>query len=126
MAGVTDAEMAVIESDDYMTSELLTAREKAALLWAEHVTLNTAKHRDDVFEQVSAEFSEAEIVELTMLCSFRNMRNRFHDSLQLDLDPPSGAESVGRGSQVDPAKFKNYLQTLLDNWPDEFPIAPSE
>ncbi len=126
MAGVTDEEMAIIGSDDYMTSDILTAREKAAVLWAEHVTLNTAKHRDDVFEQVAAQFSDAEIVELTTLCSFRNMRNRMHDSLQIDLDPPSGAESVGRGSQVDPAKFKNYLQTLLDNWPDEFPTPPNE
>jgi hypothetical protein len=121
---MTEKELAIIGSDEYMKSDFLTAREKAAVLWAEHVTLNTAKHRDDIFEIVAEQFSEAEIVELTMLCSFRNMRNRFHDSLQIDLDPPSGAESVGRGSQVDPAKLKDYLQVLIDNWPDEFPTAP--
>lgn len=124
MAGTTDDELAAVTSDDYMDSPLLTAREKAAVLWAEHVTLNTAKFRDDVFEIVQTEFSEAEIVELTTLCAFRNMRNRMHDSLQLDMDPPSGAESVGRGSQIDPGKLKDYATVLTDNWPEEFPTAP--
>jgi|TARA_B100001964_G_C14148688_1_gene560983 hypothetical protein len=126
VAGVTDEELAIIKSDVYMDSNLLTPREKAAILWAEHVTLNTAKFRDDVFDQVAAVFSEAEIVELTTLAAFRNMRNRMHDSLQIDLDLPSGAAAVGAGSKVDPQDLKRYLQTLIDNWPDEFPEPPTE
>ena len=126
MAGVTDEELEALRADRYMDSDLFTAREKAAILWAEHVTLNTAKFRDDVFEQVSTVFSEAEIVELTTLSAFRNMRNRMHDSLQIDLDPPAGAAAVGAGSQVDPEWLKRYLQVLIDNWPDEFPESPAE
>lgn len=126
MAGVTEEELAALRSDGYMASGLFTDREKAAILWAEHVTLNTAKFRDDVFEQVAAVFSEAEIVELTTLSAFRNMRNRMHDSLQIDLDPPSGAAAVGAGSRVDPQGLKRYLRVLVDNWPDEFPEAPKE
>ena len=126
MAGVTDEELEALRSDRYMDSDLFTAREKAAILWAEHVTLNTAKFRDDVFEQVSTVFSEAEIVELTTLSAFRNMRNRMHDSLQIDLDPPAGAAAVGAGSRVDPEGLKRYLQVLIDNWPDEFPESPAE
>ena len=126
VAGVTDEELAVIQSDEYMNSDLLTAREKATLQWTEHVTLNTAKNRDDVFNEVAAVFSEAEIVELTTVCAFRNMRNRMHDSLHLDPDPPAGADAVGAGSLVDPDALKAYLQHLLDNWPDEFPAAPKE
>lgn len=126
MAGVTEEELEAIRGSEYMESGLLTPREKAAVLWAEHVTLNSAKHREDVFNEVAAVFSEAEIVELTTLCAFRNMRNRMHDSLHLDLDPPAGAEAVGAGSQVNPDALKAYLQHLLDNWPDEFPTAPSE
>ena len=110
---MTDEELEAITSDGYMDSPVLSEREKAAVLWTEHVTLNTAKFRDDVFEQVKAQFSEAEIVELTMLCSFRNMRNRFHDSLHIDLDPPSGAESVAQGAQVDPKKLKAYFEVIL-------------
>ena len=41
-----------------MESKLLNDREKAAVLWAEHVTNNTARSRDDVFEQVRARFNE--------------------------------------------------------------------
>ncbi len=104
-----------------MSSDILTAREKAAVLWAEHVTLNTARHRNDIYEEVAQHFTEAELVELTLVSAFRNMRNRFHDSLGIDLDPPREATVLARGSQVDPTKLKAYLQVLLDNWPDEFP-----
>ena len=126
VAGVTEAELEVIQSNDYMKSDLLTEREKTTLLWTEHVTLNTAKNRDDVFNTVAAVFSEAEIVELTTMCAFRNMRNRMHDSLHLDPDPPAGADAVGAGSQVNPDALKQYLQHLLDNWPDEFPTEPKD
>lgn len=85
-----------------------------------------AKHRDDVFEQVAAVFEDAEIVELTMLCAFRNMRNRFHDTLDIDIDPPAGAARVASGLQVAPDNLRAYLQALLDNWPDEFPEQPAE
>jgi hypothetical protein len=124
VAGVTDEELEVIQGNEYMNSDLLTAREKATLLWTEHVTLNTAKNRDDVYNEVAAVFSEAEIVELTTMCAFRNMRNRMHDSLHLDPDPEKGADAVGAGSQVSPDALKAYLQHLLDNWPEEFPTAP--
>ena len=126
MAGVTEAELEAIRGSEYMESDLLTPREKAAVLWAEHVTLNSAKHREDVYNAVAEVFTEPEIVELTTLCAFRNMRNRMHDSLHLDLDPPAGADAVGAGSQVSPDALKAYLQLLLDNWPEEFPAAPSE
>tara|TARA_A100001037_G_scaffold128412_1_gene116296 strand:+ start:590 stop:970 length:381 start_codon:yes stop_codon:yes gene_type:complete len=126
VAGVSDEELEVIQGDDYMNSDLLSYREKMTLLWTEHVTLNTAKNREDVFRQVSKVFSEAEIVELTTVCAFRNMRNRMHDSLHLDPDPTAGANAVGAGSQVSSDALRAYLQHLLDNWPDEFPSAPLE
>ena len=112
--------MLVIQSDDYMDSDLLTAREKAAVLWAEHVAKNTAKDRDDVFEILARQFSEPEIVELTLVCSFRNMRTRFHDSLHLDLEGPE-FEGIGGAAKIDPVNFKKYVAQLLEDWPDEMP-----
>lgn len=126
MAGITDEELEVISSDSYMESDLLSAREKTAVLWAEHVTLNTARNRNDVFAQVAEQFTDAEIVELTLVSAFRNMRNRFHDSLGIDLDPPQESKRTGKGSVVTSDNLKAYLQILLDNWPDEFPEAAQE
>lgn len=120
MLGITDDHVAAIGSDDYMGSPLLTPREKATVLWAEHVTRNTAKLRDDIAEEVQRHFTDAEFVELTFVISYFNMRNRYHDSLKLPNDEVDIIEDVGR-LRPDPAKLKAYLQEVLDNWPDAFP-----
>ncbi|MEE9240085.1 MAG: hypothetical protein V3U53_02725 [bacterium] len=118
--GITEEQVAVIGSDAYMDSPLLSPREKAAVLWAEHVTKNTAKHRDDIAEEVQKHFSEQEFVELTFVSSYFNMRNRYHDSLKL---PTDDAKTVGDVMRLrpDPNGLKAYLQEVLDNWPDAFP-----
>ena len=103
-----------------MDSLLFTSKEKAAILWAEHVTKNTAKYRDDVAEEVQKHFSDVEFVELTFVASYFNMRNRYHDSLKLPTDEEVIVEDVGR-LRPDPDKLKNFLQDILDNWPDAFP-----
>ena len=120
MLGITEDHVAAIGSDEYMDSPLLTPREKATVLWAEHVTRNTAKVRDDVAEEVQRHFSDAEFVELTFVISYFNMRNRYHDSLKLPNDEINIIEDVGR-LRPDPAKLKAFLQEVLDNWPDAFP-----
>jgi len=71
-----------------MTSPHLTPRERAAVLWAEHVTRNTAQQRGDVYERVKAQFSDAEIVELTLICAMFNMINRLNDSFWTELETP--------------------------------------
>jgi AhpD family alkylhydroperoxidase len=54
-----------------------TERERAALAWTEAVTLVAETHvPDDVYENVRAQFSEAEIVNLTMLVATINAWNR--------------------------------------------------
>ena len=120
MLGITDDHVAAIGSDAYMDSPLLTPREKATVLWAEHVTRNTAKFRDDVAEEVQKHFTDAEFVELTFVISYFNMRNRYHDSLKLPNDEVGIVEDVGR-LRPDPEKLKAFLQEILDNWPDAFP-----
>jgi len=122
--GITDEHVAAIGSDDYMDSPLLSPEEKATVLWAEHVTRNTAKSRDDIAEDVQEHFTDAEFVELTFVISYFNMRNRYHDSLKLPNDEIEVIEDVGR-LRPDPAKLKAYLQEVLDNWPDAFP-EPNE
>lgn len=52
-------------------------RERAALAWTESVTLLSEDHvPDSLFEQVRAEFDEAELVHLTMVVATINVWNR--------------------------------------------------
>jgi len=58
-------------------SPVYTDRERAALAWTEAVTLISETHApDDVYEQVRAQFSEVETVNLTMLVASINAWNR--------------------------------------------------
>jgi hypothetical protein len=111
----------VIGTDTYMDSALLSRREKAAVLWAEHVTLNTARDRDDVFEEVAANFNDAEIVELTLMSGFFALFNRFTDSLKLPVEVPAEVDRIKGSLHLDPDKVKDYFETITDQWPSSFP-----
>lgn len=113
--------MEVIGTDGYMESDLFTPREKAAILWAEHVTLNTARSKDDVFEEVRKHFSEAEIVELTMVSGLFNLFNRFMDSLGIPLEEQREVDKIKKSLYLDGGKVKTYYKTIVEHWPDEYP-----
>ncbi len=104
-----------------MTSPHLAPRERAAVLWAEHVTRNTARSRDDVYDEVAKEFDDAEIVELTLMSGFFNMFNRFMDSLHIPVEDEAEVDKIKRSVRVDPDRVRGYLETLLAHWPEEFP-----
>jgi AhpD family alkylhydroperoxidase len=58
-------------------SPVYSDRERAALAWTEAVTLISESHApDDVYQQVRAQFSEVETVNLTMLIATINAWNR--------------------------------------------------
>ena len=124
--GITDQQFEAIHSDVYMDSPHLTPREKAAVLWAEHVTLNTAKARDDVFEKVHRLYTDAEVVELTMVITYFNMRNRFQDALRIPLETDGLVESISQSLHQNTDDMKNYFAGLAENWPEEFPKAREE
>lgn len=96
--------MLEICSDDYMDSPTMSAREKAAVLWAEHVTKNTARTRDDVFEEVRRRFDDREFVELTMVITYFNMRNRFQDALRIPPRRPEDDCGHHGRAQAGPAR----------------------
>jgi uncharacterized peroxidase-related enzyme len=125
-AGITEEQVQVIDSDDYMNSPLLSPREKAAVQWAEHVTRNTASERDDVFAALREHFADAEIVELTLISGMFNMFNRFMDSLQIPLEPQDEIDKIKRSLDLDTESVRAYFETVLNNWPDEFPNPARE
>ncbi len=58
--------------------------ERAALAYAEEVTLRPGEVSDSVFRELRRNFSESQVVELTMLVALYNMVNRFNEALRLD------------------------------------------
>jgi AhpD family alkylhydroperoxidase len=71
-------------------------RERAALEWLEAITLITQGHApDEVFERVRTQFSEAEIVNLTICAAQINTWNR----LVIPLRFPAGTYQVGQFKQ---------------------------
>ena len=68
-------------------TDLFSAREKAALAWAEAVTLLSETHvPDDVYAGVREHFSEEELVDLTMVVVAINSWNRV--SVSFRREPP--------------------------------------
>jgi AhpD family alkylhydroperoxidase len=64
--------------DAWRESPLFTERERAALAWTEALTLISQTHApDEVYEQVKAQFSDAELVNLTLSITTINAWNRF-------------------------------------------------
>ncbi len=95
------------------------------MLWAEHVARNTARERDDVCAEVKPHFSDAELVELTGVCGFFAMLNRFQDSLHLPIEEPGYINNIRRSVRADPEKIKAHIERLVEHWPKSFPLAPA-
>jgi len=121
-AGITHEQIIDISSDDYMASDRFDEREKAALLWAEHVTRNSARERGDAYEQVKAQFSDAEMVELTLICAVFNMINRINDSLAIDIEVQPEIDRIKGSLVLDPQRVGTYLHWLADHWPSDFDV----
>jgi len=95
-------------------------------LWATHVTLNTAKEDNGIYEQVRKQFDEQEIVELTLICSFFNFFNRLMDSLKVPVEKKDEVDKIKNSVHLNPEKVKNYLATIVENWPARFPKPNSD
>jgi alkylhydroperoxidase family enzyme len=86
--GLTPAQIEAAQGDDYMASPDLDDRQKAAIRWAEAVTLMQARDDDDAFAAMTAHFTEKQIVELTVFCGMWNYSNRLCEALHVDLERP--------------------------------------
>jgi len=79
--------------DAWREAPLYTARECAALEWAEAVTkITNGDVPDDVYAKASSEFSEAELVDLTLAVTTINTYNRFNISFRTE----AGGYKVGQ------------------------------
>jgi 4-carboxymuconolactone decarboxylase len=71
---------------DWRNSKLFSARERAALAYADAMTRDIAVP-DDVFAALHPHFSERQIVELTVLIGTYNMHTRVFMALKIDPEP---------------------------------------
>lgn len=76
---------------DYETSDLFTPAEKLVLRYADCMTKTPVTVPDEIFEELKAHFSPAQLVELTSAIAWENYRSRFNHAV--------GAESEGFSGQ---------------------------
>ncbi len=86
--GLSEAQIAAAQGNDYMNSPHLDERQKAAVRWAEAVTRMTARDDEAAFAAMKKHFSEKQIVELTVFCGMWNYSNRLCEALHVDLEHP--------------------------------------
>ena len=82
-AGVPEAKLRVL--DDWRSSALFDAEERAALAYTEGIAANDVS--DDAFATLSRLFTPAEIVELTLTASFYANVARVLRALRVELEP---------------------------------------
>ena len=81
-AGATDEKVGAVESA--ATSDLFTEPERAALAYAEAMTITGQKVTDQLFARVRACFDESQIVELTAAVALENFRSKFNVALGVE------------------------------------------
>jgi AhpD family alkylhydroperoxidase len=73
--------------DRWQESPLFDARERAALAFAEAMTISDQRVDDALMAQLRAHFDEDAVVELTGLVAFQNLSSKFNAALDV---PPQG------------------------------------
>jgi len=77
----------VAELLTWRDSKLFSPAERLALEYAERITYTDQKVDDAFFARLKEHFTEAQIVELTVVVAFENFRSKF--------SPPLGIEAQG-------------------------------
>ena len=83
--GVADDKVLALEA--WATSGLFDARERAALAYAEAMTLSDRGVDDDLVSGLKQQFDDDAVIELTALIAFQNLSSKFNSALAV---PPQG------------------------------------
>ncbi len=110
--GYSDEQIEALEGD-FQNSDQFTAEEKAAIAWAECLTLRTYRENPQVMKELKQHFNEAQIVEITMVSGFFNFWNRFTDGLQVDIEATEQVNLIRNSKKVD---VEDYLQYMRSTW----------
>lgn len=94
--GVPEAKVKALNADP-LDSEHFTEAEFAAISWAKSVAANAARRDMKGFERVQQHFTTAQVVELTVLASYRTMINLMQEAFWTDIEESAVA---GEGPQL--------------------------
>jgi hypothetical protein len=81
-AGASEAKIAQVAGA--ATSALFGEGEKAAIEYAEAMTVTDRRVSDQLFARVRSHFSEAQVVELTAAVALENFRSKFNVALGIE------------------------------------------
>jgi len=84
----------------YQESDRFTAREQAALEYAERITRDDLEVTDACMARVREHFSEAEAVELTFIVGFQTFASKFAKALLPKWTPESEAAAEVRRAEA--------------------------
>jgi alkylhydroperoxidase family enzyme len=91
--GVSDAK--ILALTDYAESPHYDAAERAALAYADAITLSDRDVDDALFEDLRAHYTDDQIVELTATIAWENVSSKFNRALRV---PSQGLWAGGRES----------------------------
>lgn len=80
-AGVSDEKLLALA--EHASSELFSATEKAALAYADAVTLSDEDVDDALFQRVTQYFEEPALIELTAVIAWENASSKFNRALRI-------------------------------------------
>ena len=116
---IGEAEIEALKGD-YLGSELFTDAEKAAIGWAEVLTLKqyhgapgAPPRSTAAMAALKEHYNEAQIVEISLVSGFFNMWNRFADGLQVDLEDDPVMGLIQRSATV---SKDDYITYMRDCW----------
>jgi len=90
--GISDEK--ILALDEYATSPLYDDKERAALDYADAITLSDRDVTDHLFDRVRRHFDDDEIVELTAAIAWENSSSKFNRALRV---PSQGLWKRSRG-----------------------------
>ena len=83
--GISEAKLIALTTDDSGVDEQrFSSREKAALDYADAMTLSAKDVSDEIFGALAELFSEDEIVELTTVVAWENASSKFNRALRVE------------------------------------------
>lgn len=110
--GFSNDQIEALEGD-YIGTGQFSADEKAAIAWAECLTLRTYRQKPEVMEELKKHFTNEQIVEITMVAGFFNFWNRFTDGLQVDIEAKEQVAMIGKSKKIE---LNDYLAYMQSTW----------